>query len=146
VCSSDLTYRYHCNGCDRCSVAAQRNSNPANARPADSGLVGVMNKRFAASRFRRDALLLADPQDFLRKAGLCSTRQRIAVARLLLKDADRRVTAEILYDEAHEALCRFPGPPFPTRCANSSKPGCCPEFRSIGRSSLGLSLRMAPST
>jgi Fur family transcriptional regulator, iron response regulator len=64
-----------------------------------------MNKRFATSRSCRNALLLADPQDFLRKAGLCSTRQRMAVARLLLKDADRRVTAEILYDEAHEALC-----------------------------------------
>ena len=64
-----------------------------------------MNKRFAASRFRRDASLPGDLKDFLRKVGLCSTRQRIAVARLLLKDADRRVTAEILYDEAREAQC-----------------------------------------
>jgi Fur family iron response transcriptional regulator len=62
-----------------------------------------MNKHFAASRFRRDDLFPADPQDFVRKAGLCSTRQRIAIARLLLRDANRRVTAEILYDEAHRA-------------------------------------------
>ena len=64
-----------------------------------------MNKRFATTGFRRDVLLPGDLEDFLRKAGLRSTRQRIAVARLLLKDADRLVTAEILYDEAHEARC-----------------------------------------
>jgi Fur family transcriptional regulator, iron response regulator len=64
-----------------------------------------MNKRFAASSLRRDASLPGDPQDFLRRVGLCSTRQRIAVARLLLGDANRRVTAEILYDEAREARC-----------------------------------------
>jgi Fur family transcriptional regulator, iron response regulator len=64
-----------------------------------------MNKRFAMSGFRRDALLPGNTEDFLRKAGLRLTRQRIAVARLLLKDADRRVTAEILYDKAHQARC-----------------------------------------
>jgi Fur family iron response transcriptional regulator len=64
-----------------------------------------MNKRFTASRFRRDASLPGDLQGFLRKAGLCSTRQRVAVARLLLRDANRRVNAEILYDEAREARC-----------------------------------------
>ncbi len=64
-----------------------------------------MSKRFAASRFRRDASLPGDPKDFLRKVGLCSTRQRIAVARLLLRDANRRVTADILYNEAREARC-----------------------------------------
>lgn len=46
-----------------------------------------------------------DPKDFLRKVGLCSTRQRIAVARLLLRDANRRVTADILYTEARDARC-----------------------------------------
>jgi Fe2+ or Zn2+ uptake regulation protein len=64
-----------------------------------------MNRRFATSRLRRKASLPGDPQDFLRKVGLCSTRQRIAVARLLLGDANRRVTAEILYDEARAARC-----------------------------------------
>src|SRR5450759_4859278 len=64
-----------------------------------------MNKRFAAGRFCRDASLPDDLQGFLRKAGLRSTRQRVAVARLLLRDANRRVTAEILYDEACEAGC-----------------------------------------
>jgi Fur family iron response transcriptional regulator len=64
-----------------------------------------MNKRFAASGFRREASLPGDPRDLLRKVGLCSTRQRIAVARLLLRNANRRVTAEILYDEAREARC-----------------------------------------
>jgi Fur family transcriptional regulator, iron response regulator len=64
-----------------------------------------MNRRFAASRLRPDVSLPGDPRDFLRKAGLCSTRQRIAVARLLLRGANRRVTAEILYDEAREARC-----------------------------------------
>ena len=62
-----------------------------------------MNKRFAAGRFCRDASLPDDLQGFLRKAGLCSTRQRVAVARLLLRDANRRVNAEILYDEARGA-------------------------------------------
>jgi Fe2+ or Zn2+ uptake regulation protein len=64
-----------------------------------------MNKRFVASRLRRDASLPGDPQDFLRRVGLCSTGQRIAVARLLLRDANRRVNAEILYDEARAAGC-----------------------------------------
>jgi Fe2+ or Zn2+ uptake regulation protein len=64
-----------------------------------------MNKRSTASRFCRDASLPDDLQGFLHKAGLCSTRQRVAVARLLLRDANRRVNAEILYDEAREALC-----------------------------------------
>ena len=64
-----------------------------------------MNKRFAASRFRRDASLPRDLQDPLRKVGLCSTRQRIAVARLLLRDANRRVNAEIFCDQAREARC-----------------------------------------
>jgi Fe2+ or Zn2+ uptake regulation protein len=64
-----------------------------------------MNKRFAASGFRRDASLPGDPKDFLRKVGLCSTKQRTALVRLLLRDTDRRVTAEILYDEAREAQC-----------------------------------------
>ena len=64
-----------------------------------------MNKRFAVSGFRRDASLPSDLKDFLRKVGLCSTRQRVAVAGLLLSDADRPVTAEILYDEAREAQC-----------------------------------------
>jgi Fe2+ or Zn2+ uptake regulation protein len=64
-----------------------------------------MNKRLAASRFRRDASLPDDLQGFLRKVGLRSTKQRIAVARLLLRDVNRRVNAEILYDEAREARC-----------------------------------------
>ena len=84
-----------------------------------------MNKRLAASSFRREASLPGDPKDLLRKVGLCSTRQRIAVARLLLRDADRRVTAGILYDEAGKARgARFPGPPSATRSANLSTPGC----------------------
>ena len=39
----------------------------------------------------------------LRKVGLCSTRQRIAVASQPLRTANRHVTVEILYDEAPEA-------------------------------------------
>jgi Fur family iron response transcriptional regulator len=47
-----------------------------------------------------------DLHDFLRnKVGLRSTRQRIALARLLLRGANRRVIAEILYNEAREARC-----------------------------------------
>jgi len=64
-----------------------------------------MNKRFNASKVCRDASLPDDLRSFLRKAGLRSTRQRVAVARLLLRDANRRVNAEILYDEAREASC-----------------------------------------
>jgi hypothetical protein len=47
-----------------------------------------MNKRFAASGRRRDASWPDDLRGYLRKVGLCSTRQRIAVARLLLRDAN----------------------------------------------------------
>ena len=64
-----------------------------------------MSKRFAASRFRRDASWPGGLPDVLRRVGLRSTRQRVAVARLLLRDANRRVNAEILYDEAREARC-----------------------------------------
>jgi Fur family iron response transcriptional regulator len=45
-----------------------------------------------------------DVHTLLHKAGLRSTRQRIALASLLLATAKRRVTAESLYDEVHEAL------------------------------------------
>ena len=54
---------------------------------------------------RRDTLLPGDVQTLLHKVGLRSTRQRIALASLLLRTAYRRVTTEILYDEAHEASC-----------------------------------------
>jgi Fur family transcriptional regulator, iron response regulator len=64
-----------------------------------------MNKRLAASGFRREASLPVDSEDFLRKVGLCSTKQRIAVAGLLLRHPNRHVTAEILYEEAREAHC-----------------------------------------
>jgi len=60
----------------------------------------------AATRPRRDASLPGGVQILLHNAGLRSTRQRIALASLLLRTANRRVTAEILYDEAHEARCR----------------------------------------
>jgi Fur family transcriptional regulator, iron response regulator len=104
-----------------------------------------MNMHFAASRFRRDASLPGDPQGFLSKAGLCSTRQRVAVARLLLRDANRRVTAEILYDEAREAGCPV------------SRAAVCSALRQFEQAGLlrrvsinqskksGLSLRMPPS-
>ena len=36
----------------------------------------------------------------IRSAGLCPTRQRIALAKLLFQGEDRHVTAEILYKEA----------------------------------------------
>jgi Fur family iron response transcriptional regulator len=49
--------------------------------------------------------LADDLRGYLRQVGLCSTRQRIVLARLLLRDANRRVTAEILYDEARKARC-----------------------------------------
>jgi Fur family transcriptional regulator, iron response regulator len=66
-----------------------------------------MNERFAASsELCRDGSLPGDLHDFLHnKIGLRPTRQRIAIARLLLRDRNRRVTAEILYDEAREARC-----------------------------------------
>lgn len=70
-----------------------------------------MNKRFAASGFRRDASLPGDLKDFLRKVGPCSTRQRTALARLLLRDADRRVTAEILYDDPQMKASQDIDPP-----------------------------------
>jgi len=44
-------------------------------------------------------------QEILNNVGLRSTRQRIALASLLLRTANRRVTAEILYEEAHERRC-----------------------------------------
>ena len=59
----------------------------------------------AATTPRRDAPLPGDVQLLLHNAGLRSTRQRIALASLLLRTANRRVTAEILYGEAHEARC-----------------------------------------
>ena len=59
----------------------------------------------AATRPRRDASLPGGVQILLHNAGLRSTRQRIALASLLLRTVNRRVTAEILYDEAHEARC-----------------------------------------
>ena len=54
----------------------------------------------AATTPRRDAPLPGDVQLLLHNAGLRSTRQRIALASLLLRTANRRVTAEILHGEA----------------------------------------------
>ena len=42
----------------------------------------------------------------LKEAGLRSTRQRLALARLLFEQGDRRITAETLYREASEAGIR----------------------------------------
>jgi Fur family iron response transcriptional regulator len=66
-----------------------------------------MKERFVAStELCHDGALPGDVHDFLRsKVGLRPTRQRIAIARLLLRDPNRRVTSEILYDRAHEARC-----------------------------------------
>jgi Fur family transcriptional regulator, iron response regulator len=66
-----------------------------------------MNMRLAAGGLRRDTPLPGDLQrNLLHKVGLRSTSQRIALASLLLRAANRRVTAEIVYDEAHEARWR----------------------------------------
>ena len=65
-----------------------------------------MSAYITAGRPRRDAPLPGDTQHLLQHAGLRSTKQRVAVARLLFKGAKRRVTAEILYNEAREAVSR----------------------------------------
>jgi Fur family iron response transcriptional regulator len=64
-----------------------------------------MSTYITAGRPRRDAPLPGDAQHLLHHAGLRSTKQRIAVARLLFRGAHRRVTAEILYNEARQARC-----------------------------------------
>jgi Fur family iron response transcriptional regulator len=63
-----------------------------------------MNK-YVATAPRLDAAPPGDVQILLHKVGLRSTRQRIALASLLLRTANRRITAEILYGEAHDARC-----------------------------------------
>jgi Fe2+ or Zn2+ uptake regulation protein len=57
----------------------------------------------AAAGSRKDTPLPGDVQILLHNVGLRSTCQRIALASLLIRTANRHVTAEILYDEAHEA-------------------------------------------
>jgi Fe2+ or Zn2+ uptake regulation protein len=47
-----------------------------------------------------------DVQSLLHKVGLRLTDQRMALASVLFKTKHRRVTAELLYDEAQEARCR----------------------------------------
>jgi Fur family transcriptional regulator, iron response regulator len=59
----------------------------------------------AAAKPRRGAPSPDDIRGLLHNVGLFSTRQRIALTSLLLRAPNRRVTAEILYDEAHEAQC-----------------------------------------
>lgn len=65
-----------------------------------------MNAYVAKAGRRRNTSLRGDVQSLLHDVGLRSTSQRIALARLLLRTAKRRVTAEILYDEVHETRCR----------------------------------------
>ena len=60
---------------------------------------------YAATGPRQDTSLPGDVQILLHNAGLRSTRQRITLASLLLGTENRRVTAEVLYGEAHEARC-----------------------------------------
>jgi Fe2+ or Zn2+ uptake regulation protein len=64
-----------------------------------------MNMYVPAASPRRGTPSAGDVQSLLNSAGLHSTRQRIALASLLLRTANRRVTAEILYEEAHESQC-----------------------------------------
>ena len=59
----------------------------------------------AAAGQRPDTPWPRDVHTLLHKAGLRSTRQRIALASLLLGMAKRRVTAEIVFAKAHEASC-----------------------------------------
>lgn len=47
----------------------------------------------------------ATTRQMLHSVGMRATGQRIALARLLFRSKDRRVTAEILYDEALGARC-----------------------------------------
>jgi len=54
---------------------------------------------------RWDTPLSNDVQTLLHNVGLRATHQRIALASLLIRTANRRVTAEILYDGAREARC-----------------------------------------
>jgi len=60
---------------------------------------------YAATGPRRDTPLTGDVRILLQNVGLRSTRQRIALASLLLRTENRHVTAEILHGEAHEARC-----------------------------------------
>ena len=64
-----------------------------------------MNTQVATRGPRQDTRLPVDVQRLLHDAGLRSTRQRIALASLLFRTANRRVSAEILYDEARHARC-----------------------------------------
>ena len=64
-----------------------------------------MKMNVTAGGPRQDAPLPGDVQRLLHNVGLISTRQRIALAGLLLKTTNRRVTAETLYEEAHESRC-----------------------------------------
>jgi Fe2+ or Zn2+ uptake regulation protein len=64
-----------------------------------------MSSYITAGRPPRDTPLPGDAQHPLHHAGLRSTKQRIGIARLLFRGANRRVTAEILYNEAREARC-----------------------------------------
>ncbi len=64
-----------------------------------------MSTYITAGRPRRDVPVPGNAQRLLHHAGLRSTRQRIALASLLFRNANRRVTAEILYNEAREARC-----------------------------------------
>lgn len=59
-------------------------------------------------------------QEMLHSVGMRATVQRIALARLLLRSKNRRVTTEILYNEALERGALFQGAPCATRCASSS--------------------------
>ena len=74
----------------------------------------------AATEPRRDAPLPGDVQILLHNVGLRSTRQRIALASLLLRTANRRVSAESLYGEAHEARCPVSRATGPSRELRSS--------------------------
>ena len=64
-----------------------------------------MKTYVAAAGPHRDTPRLSDVQSLLNKLGLRLTDQRIALASVLLKTTHRRLTAEILYDEARQARC-----------------------------------------
>jgi len=64
-----------------------------------------MKTYVAAAGPHRGTPRLSDVQSLLNKLGLRLTDQRIALASVLLKTTHRRLTAEILYDEAQGTRC-----------------------------------------
>src|SRR5688500_8814597 len=92
---------YGCGVCD-CSakLTLPHRQDPFRSTASSMKSLGILSLSTHISRKMTTVPPFADAAERLRAAGLRPTRQRLALAKMLLESGDRHVTAEQLHGEA----------------------------------------------